>query len=162
MHVNQLATRARCRTRGASRPATRKATSRHHDASRLKLEAKFQAARSCCKDVRVTPRTAPVSVTYMSEVRLRIGNPSVPAIPSSDPPQNSARKSAAPSDSAVSMESCPYMSRARAARVQCSSSFSLENARLRRSPNSGPCGSGRSGNSRDSVRSTPALMSWRR
>ena len=45
--------------------AARKATSRQHGASRLKLKAKFQAPRSCCYDVRVTLRTAPVNVTYM-------------------------------------------------------------------------------------------------
>ena len=102
--------------------AARKATSRQHNASRLKLSAKFQAPRSCCKDVRVTPRTAPVSVTNMRDVRLHMGKPSVPAIPSSVPPQISAWKPALPLDWAVGMDSCSHMPRARAACGQRSSS----------------------------------------
>ena len=116
--------------------AARKATSRQHNASRLMLDAKFQAPRSCCNDVRVTPRTAPVSVTYTREVRLHMGNYSVLAIPSRNPPQNSARKSAVPFDSAVGMDSCPYMLRAGVARAQCSRSFIREKCKIEKSTKS--------------------------
>ena len=71
--------------------AARKATSRQRNASRLKRNAKFQAARSCCEDVRETPRTAQVSVTYIREVHLLMGDPSVPAIPSRAPPTEVSR-----------------------------------------------------------------------
>ena len=110
--------------RAGSARAAGKATSRQHSASCLKLKA---------DDVRVTPRTAPVSVMYMRQLRLHIGNPSVPATPSSDPPQNSARKSAPPLDWAVGMDSCPCMSRARAVRVECLSSCTLEKCKKEKS-----------------------------
>ena len=87
-----------------------------------------------------------MSVTYKREVRLLMGNPGAPS-------QNSARESAAPLDWAVAVDSCPYMLRARAARGQCSSLFNREKCKIEKStkssmytsPNSFPCGSGRSG-----------------
>ena len=99
MPSDLLATTDPCRTQGGSRlagrltaerrvgsvQAARKGTSRQHNASRLKLNAKFQAPRSCCNAVRVTPRTALESVMYMREVRLHMGNPSVACDPVQKP-----------------------------------------------------------------------------
>ena len=174
MPLDRPAAKARCHTRGAGRrPAGRwweewdgswaaceqtgNATLRQHNASRLKLEAKFQAPRSCCKDVRV------VSVTHMREVRLHVGNPSVPAIPSSDPHQNSARTfghcsryGQLPVHVACTSGTCTMLELIQSGKCKIEK---RTKSSMQTSPNSGPCGSGRSGNRSESVRSTPASVS---
>ena len=72
---------------GSVRAAT-KATSTQHKLSLLNPNAKFQAPACNSKDGS--------GECYLREVRLHMGNPSVPAIPSRAPPKNPARKSAAP------------------------------------------------------------------